>query len=568
MKKSFFLWIVVNIFLFTEAWAQSSSVVIDNQVPGWLSSKMTYEEQLAVRELKVTGYINKVDVDFINNLINNYGLNQSLDLYDAHIVAYGDYNTNFLWPNFLDMKPRKILEKFILPQSLDSIGGHIVPEYATVDSVFLGYKRVNGGFLDGTYNHVVLMEGVKEIMGGTTEFLEKIVNNLPESLECIGSHAFSEPSGSDIIRVNNIPKNLIKVGGKMRIDDGMYLGGWFDRGGIQVEKKGTLSLPSKLICWNSVQTRGKCGDYFIADTIIVPETCETLCANLKAHVGVYYPKVRPIISKSECMSFDILYVPEGCKEEYARSYTGKIREMKKINDIQINTQSVSITVGKNYKLSVQIYPGDAFNKQVIWSSSDERVAKVDRKGVVTAKKAGKAVITVMSVENNEVENQCEVVVIQPVSGIVLDKEELVLSEIGQPYQLLASVLPEDATNKRVKWSSFNENVCRVYADGSVVAVANGESIVMAETVDGGFFATCNIKVIDGSTGISDKNLNVLNVFVENNSIILNNKKGNEIVKIFTIDGKCVYVGLDDRIPMHSGLYIVKIGNHIKKIVVK
>lgn len=105
---------------------------------------------------------------------------------------------------------------------------------------------------------------------------------------------------------------------------------------------------------------------------------------------------------------------------------------------------------------------------------------------MTAKKAGKAVITVMSVENNEVENQCEVVVIQPVSGIVLDKEELVLSEIGQPYQLLASVLPEDATNKRVKWSSFNENVCRVYADGSVVAVANGESIVMAETVDGGF----------------------------------------------------------------------------------
>lgn len=174
----------------------------------------------------------------------------------------------------------------------------------------------------------------------------------------------------------------------------------------------------------------------------------------------------------------------------------------------------------------------------------------------------------MSVENNEVKNQCEVVVIQPVSGIVLDREELVLSEIGQPYQLLASVLPEDATNKRVKWSSFNENVCRVYADGSVVAVANGESIVMAETVDGGFFATCNIKVIDGSTGISDENLNVLNVFVENNSIILNNKKGNEIVKIFTIDGKCVYVGLNDRIPMHSGLYIVKIGNHIKKIVVK
>lgn len=61
---------------------------------------------------------------------------------------------------------------------------------------------------------------------------------------------------------------------------------------------------------------------------------------------------------------------------------------------------------------------------------------------------------------------------------------------------------------------------------------------------------------------------MLNVFVENNSIILNNKKGNEIVKIFTIDGKCVYVGLNDRIPMHSGLYIVKIGNHIKKIVVK
>ncbi len=67
--------------------------------------------------------------------------------------------------------------------------------------------------------------------------------------------------------------------------------------------------------------------------------------------------------------------------------------------------------------------------------------------------------------------------------------------IGETVQIDATVLPADATNKDVRWSSSNENVCTV-ANGVVTATGYGTAIVMASTIEGGYTASCTVKVLE------------------------------------------------------------------------
>lgn len=69
--------------------AQNTTLEVDNQYPGWLSSKIPFKDQASVQNLTVTGYINGTDVKFIRELINNRQLSH-LDLSDANIIAGGE----------------------------------------------------------------------------------------------------------------------------------------------------------------------------------------------------------------------------------------------------------------------------------------------------------------------------------------------------------------------------------------------------------------------------------------------------------------------------------------------
>jgi hypothetical protein len=83
---------------------------------------------------------------------------------------------------------------------------------------------------------------------------------------------------------------------------------------------------------------------------------------------------------------------------------------------------------------------------------------------------------------------------QPVRGVILDKRRLAIYE-GETEQLTETVLPADATNKAVTWSSDNEAVATINsATGELTAKAVGEAIITATTVENGFTATCKVTV--------------------------------------------------------------------------
>lgn len=93
---------------------------------------------------------------------------------------------------------------------------------------------------------------------------------------------------------------------------------------------------------------------------------------------------------------------------------------------------------------------------------------------------------------------CGVKIIPPlkvdVTGVVLDKDSAVV-EVGESLKLNASIFPENATNKNLIWTSSNENVATVDANGFVSAgrIA-GETVITVTTEDGAFFASCKIQV--------------------------------------------------------------------------
>ena len=82
-----------------------------------------------------------------------------------------------------------------------------------------------------------------------------------------------------------------------------------------------------------------------------------------------------------------------------------------------------------------------------------------------------------------------------VTSVSLDKIDLELFE-GQTATIVATVLPTDATNKTVTWSSSNEQVATVSATGLVKAVAAGTAVITVTTVDGGKTATCSVTVTE------------------------------------------------------------------------
>ncbi len=88
----------------------------------------------------------------------------------------------------------------------------------------------------------------------------------------------------------------------------------------------------------------------------------------------------------------------------------------------------------------------------------------------------------------------------PVESITIDKTEMTLS-IGETSAISATVHPDNATNKKVSWSSSDEAVATVSPNGVVTGVAVGSAIITVKTSDGGKTATCSVTVRDDSPSL-------------------------------------------------------------------
>ena len=185
--------------------------------------------------------------------------------------------------------------------------------------------------------------------------------------------------------------------------------------------------------------------------------------------------------------------------------TQAARAKQGITELLLSDTELEITEGESATIIATVLPTYADgDKTVSWSSSAPDVATVED-GLVKAIKPGTAVITATV---GSLSASCTVTVHEkapdpvPVESITLDKEELTLTE-GETAQLIATVLPENADDKTVSWSSSDPSVATVTSTGIVVAVKAGTAVITAKAGDNKI-ATCTVTVerdmSDGSTG--------------------------------------------------------------------
>lgn len=164
-----------------------------------------------------------------------------------------------------------------------------------------------------------------------------------------------------------------------------------------------------------------------------------------------------------------------------------------VESVSLSETSVSVKQGQTVSVSATVLPADAQNKNVTWSSSDTSVATVSN-GVITGKKAGSSATITATTEDLGLTASCVVTVTEPVhaTSVSLNENKHTVSE-GSSFTLTPTVLPSDAYDKSVTWTSSNTSVATV-SNGTVKGVKAGTSTITAKTVDGGLTASCVVTV--------------------------------------------------------------------------
>ena len=179
-------------------------------------------------------------------------------------------------------------------------------------------------------------------------------------------------------------------------------------------------------------------------------------------------------------------------------------------EVFLNKSSIEICPDDTYPLEATIDPENATNKDVRWESTNDAVASVEKgqngMAIVTAYSIGRASIRVITMDG-DVRKTCTVDVVErkfPVTGVSISPKELTIDEIGGTAELRATITPGNATNKLMEFSTSNDKVAKVDADGIVTAIASGSATITVKTSDGGHTDKCEVTVHVPVTGVALK----------------------------------------------------------------
>lgn len=582
--------------------AQNTTLEVDNQYPGWLSSKIPFKDQASVQNLTVTGYINGTDVKFIKELINNRKLSH-LDLSDANIVAggeayYASYKItedNTIGSYMFTTGYNSKLTYLSLPKSVKKINldyysdsGYINYCDDNLDTLVIGgdLKMLRATDVRQPKKYLMIREGVDSL--NATHIQAKRVH-LPTTIKYLDRKTFSiDTVKANIENIDYFNNRCVYSGNSLNYDIGVLdndtitlsenLSKW-NVNAFRVKDGTTIFLNNKLkeinfdidfgssSTWNGGALSAKnliihspsrtpikinSKGLFSTATIYVPKgsveayksqlpwSNATILEEKVPVTGIRFDKENILFSEiGETALLRATVLPEdadnknvrwessnekvatvengivtckgyGTAEISATTEDGGFTAVCKVTaerkeilptSIKLDKADVTMNVGETTKLKAEVWPTDADNKSVIWNSDNEDIAKVSSDGVVTAVKAGKTKVYATTQANN-LKAECEITVLQPVTGIEMDKASISFTYIGETVQLTAKLLPEDASNQNVTWESSDTKVA-IVSKGKVVCTGFGTAVIYAVSADGGFMATCIINATTGIEGITD-----------------------------------------------------------------
>ena len=170
--------------------------------------------------------------------------------------------------------------------------------------------------------------------------------------------------------------------------------------------------------------------------------------------------------------------------------------------VSLDKISIGMKVGQKGNLTHSINPANTTDQRVEWTSSNRSVATVDN-GIITALANGKTTITVKTTNGKTasctVTVTTDVIKVSVISSFTMAK--------GKQADLMATVIPVTASNKKLTYKSSNSNVAKVNAQGIVTAIKKGTATITVTSVNGKK-ATCKVTVAEVELNVSAAALQV------------------------------------------------------------
>ncbi len=154
----------------------------------------------------------------------------------------------------------------------------------------------------------------------------------------------------------------------------------------------------------------------------------------------------------------------------------------RVTSVSLDSPPDKIAVGQTAELKATVHPTNATQKDVRWSSSDPSVIDVVD-GVITGKRAGKATITVTTIDGGKTAKAVIECVPVEVRSISLKGPSSGSIGIGETFDIEVIAEPEDASGYTLTWKSSDPSVASV-SDGKITGKSRGTVEITATTSNG------------------------------------------------------------------------------------
>lgn len=245
-----------------------------------------------------------------------------------------------------------------------------------------------------------------------------------------------------------------------------------------------------------------------------------------------------------------------------------------VTSVVLNQTELTMKPDDTIQLTATVYPTNAANKKMVWTSSNDEVAMVTDEGFVLAMAEGEADITATSAENSSIKAVCHIKVenekepVVTIVGIKFEESPVTIS-MGDTKKLNVIFNPVDATNKQLEWKSTKTSVVDVDQEGNIIGVSEGKAIITAKTTDGSNLTINCVVTVVPATGINDITIGNVKLIVENRRLKVEGLAENDIIQVVDYAGSTIYRGTDHEVYLNtSGVYIVKVKGKTMKIHVK
>ncbi len=166
-----------------------------------------------------------------------------------------------------------------------------------------------------------------------------------------------------------------------------------------------------------------------------------------------------------------------------------------VAQIELSAERGWLEPGETLAITADVTPADAFDTDLVWTSTDPAVATVAPDGTVTGVATGEVNIIATSTDGSEISDTLALTVLVPVKQITIEPREVTL-EMTREVKLNTTVNPAEATNTAVVWCVIEGSECvAVSESGTLNGLSVGRAIVVATAADGcGAYDTCVVTV--------------------------------------------------------------------------